>query len=125
LVSGSKIPDKNDKPNNFELENLKKIFEEHDIRKITFENNKLSIEYNNKDNSSKVNNRQFKGLERYCREHNKREIDQQNLGISLNNNSSNSDQNKNNHQLVIGLTIGASVVMAAGILTYLIKKRKK
>jgi len=126
LVNGSKIPDKNNKLNNFELENLKIIFKEHNIRKITFENGKLTIEYDNKFNSlKKINNRQFKELEKYCREHNRHEIDQQSLGISLNNTSSDPNQKKNNHQLAIGLTIGAGAVMAVGILVYLILKKKK
>jgi len=123
LVSGSKIPDKNDKPNNFELENLKKIFEEHDIRKITFENGKLTIEYNKVNSLKKVNNQQFKELEKYCQERNEREIDQQRLGINSNNASS--GQNKDNRQLVIGLVVGASVVLAVGILVCLVRKKKK
>jgi len=123
LVSGSKIPDKNDKSNNFELENLKKIFEEHDIRKITFENGKLTIEYNKVNSLKKVNNQQFKELEKYCQERNEHEIDQQRLGINSNNVSS--EKNKDNHQLAIGLVVGASVVLAVGILVYLVRKKKK
>jgi len=123
LVSGSKIPDKNDKSNNFELENLKKIFEEHDIRKITFENGKLAIEYNKTNPLKKVNNQQFKELEKYCQERNEHEIDQQRLGINSNNASS--GQNKDNRQLVIGLVVGASVVLAVGILVCLVRKKKK
>ena len=124
LVSGSKIPDKNDKSNNFELENLKKIFEEHDIRKITFENGKLTIEYNKTNSLKKVNNQQFKELEKYCQERNEHEIDQQRLGI--NSNDVSSEKNKDNHQLAIGLVVGASVVfLAVGILVCLVRKKKK
>ena len=107
-----------------ELENLKNIFQAHNISKITFENGKLTIEYDRKEKT--VNNSEFEELEKYCREHNKNRIDRQELGISSTGNktSTNSSPNKNNYHLVIGLAMGVGATILVGIVVYFARKRE-
>ena len=118
LINGSEIPI-NDNLNNFELENLKKIFKVHKIRKITFKNGELFIKYDNEVNpSEKVNNQEFQELVKYCREHNEREIDCERLGIKIVYN--------NNHQLAIGLALGAgAIIFLVGIIYLFVSQKKK
>jgi len=126
-IKDPKLPSKNNnsKSNNSELENIKRIFLEKNIRKITFEEDKLTIKYSHKVNSSKaVNNQQFHELEKYCREHNEHEIDRQKLGLNSNN-TTNSNPNQGNYQLIIGLSLGAGAVILGGLVVYFIRKRNK
>jgi hypothetical protein len=89
----------------------------------------LFIDYSKEINSiekAKVDNKLFQELRDYCQIHGEKEIDQQRLGINSNNNFSSLDPNKNNHQLIIALTIGASMVLImTGVLVYLVRKRNK
>ncbi|CAG8658055.1 1976_t:CDS:2 [Ambispora leptoticha] len=57
-------------------------------------------------------------------EYQKAEITKEQLGIKSDTNNS-TNLKPNNHQLAIGLTIGASVVLVVGMVVYLIRKRNK
>ncbi|CAI2165513.1 2661_t:CDS:2 [Funneliformis geosporum] len=99
------------KDDNRELKNLKIIFQKLNIKKITFESGKLTIEYNNNQVISvetNTNNQDFQALKKYCQEHNKKEIDRKKLGISSDNSTNSSPSNpNNNHSLVVGFALGA------------------
>jgi len=120
-INDPEFTDKNNNLDSSELENLKKIFREHNIREITFENGNLVIDYYKK---KPVNEQEFCELEKYCQENGKKLITSKSLGLGIGN--SNSQSNQNNHQLAIGLAVGGgiAVVILIGV-TYLLASKKK
>src|SRR5438874_13539773 len=111
MINGSSSPVKDQKPTKPELANLKIIFQKLDIKKIIFENGKLTIEFNNHQTNSVetiTDNQEYQVLKNYCQEHNKKELTSQELNITSTS-SNNSTPNNNNHQLLIGLALGAGV----------------
>ncbi|CAJ0756331.1 22042_t:CDS:2, partial [Entrophospora sp. SA101] len=103
-TNGSKPPTNNQKPTNSKLANLKIIFQKLDIKKIIFENGKLTIEFNNQQTNSVetiTDNQEYSAIKKYCQEHNKKELTSHELTITATS-SNNSTPNNNNHQLLIG-----------------------
>jgi len=117
-------PAENNQLTDKEKSQLLSIFQKYNIKKITWENDKLVIEYNN----SETKSADKQELEKY-----KQFIQNQpNHSISLNelqnNTASNpvqSNPNKNNHQLVIYLTLGAGAIILGGIVVYFLSRKKK
>ena len=127
LINGSSSPVNNSNPNDAELTKLKIIFQKLNIKKITFENGKLTIEFNNHQTNSVetiTDNQEYSAIAKYCQEHNKKELTSQELNITSANNSANSTPNNNNRQLLIGLALGVGVVVLVGIMVYFARKRK-
>jgi hypothetical protein len=114
------------KPTNTELVQLKIIFQKLNIKKITFENGKLTIMHNNKiiKNSQLTDKLEYQTLKEYCQKNHEREITKKQLGIKSDTNNS-TNPKPNNHQLQIGLAIGAGVVMMVGAIVYFVQKRNK
>jgi hypothetical protein len=111
-----KLGSKNNLISQTDKNQLLQYFLTYKITKITLDNGKLVVEYNNP-SSQKVDNSE---LEKY-----KNLIQNQpNHSISLNDlqknnsNSQNSTKNPNNHQLAIGLALGAGAVALVGVVVY-------
>ena len=124
LINGSELPDKNNQPTELELKNLKKIFQEYDIWKATFENGKLTIKYDDNSTKKVVDDSNYKVLEKYFKDHDEKEIDRQRLGIdNTNSNSEKNKQNKNDTVIYISLAVGAFVL--GGVFVYFLVRSKK
>ncbi|CFW93445.1 protein of unknown function [endosymbiont DhMRE of Dentiscutata heterogama] len=126
LINGSPLPvDNNKKMNDHEQEWLKNIFQKYHIAKITFENDTLSIDYNQEINSveqAKINDKLFQKIREYFQAHNQKEITRESLNINSDN-TANSD-NRNKYLWLFG-GIGAGVVIALGLVFYFRSKKRK
>jgi hypothetical protein len=119
----------NNKISGAEKEIIRQYFQKHDIKEIKFENGELVITHNNNNNETKDHREIFHNSEllkimEYC-QNSGNKIDRKSLGLDSNNNLTNADKNKGNRQLVIGLAIGAGIVILVGAVVYFVRKKKK
>ena len=91
-LKGYKTPTGKKKINDTELENLKRIFKAHNIKKISFKNGELVITHNNNNNNNNktitkdqlTNNSEYQLIKDSLSRFGKNELTSQELGINFN-----------------------------------------
>lgn len=117
--------------NNIELTWLKTIFQKLKISKIIFENDKLTVIYDNNKTISvgtDTNNSEYQALEKYCQKHQEREITKEQLGLGSDNNLNNTDNSPLENKylwLVGGIGVGIIIAVVAVFVCRRPRKQKK
>jgi len=101
-LKGYKIPTGKKKINDTELENLKRIFKAHNIKKISFKNGELIITHNNNNetitNDQLTNNSEYQLIKDSLSRFGKNELTSQELGINSENTSNNTDNSSSGNK---------------------------